>query len=71
MEFIPSVCTFLSRDIVVAINWIVTADWNILKSLKSLQNGCQALTSQMLTFLHMNTLTGAEVQDKDTNYLCI
>lgn len=58
---------FLSHDIGVDINWLFIGAQSIHKSLKSLQHGCQALASQMLTFLlHMSALTGAEEQDKDT-----
>lgn len=63
---------FLSHDTVVVINGLFIGAQSILKSLKSLQHGCQALASQMLTFLlHMSALTGAEEQDRDTDYLYI
>lgn len=50
--FIPPVCikAFSSCGIGVTINCIVTTNWDTLQSLKSLQNDCQALPSQMPYF---------------------
>lgn len=71
MQLISPVCikAFSLCGIIVAINWTATTNWNTLESLKILQHGCQALSSQMPTFFHVNDLTGAVEKDKDANYM--